>query len=177
MLDPLSAISLAGTIVQFIDFSAENISKGCEIRQDGSTVDFGELKIIAVDLSKLSENIEQLNALAETPPLDPNSDPLARKISRWKSLRRALKVAWGKDKIDSLSRRLQSFRDELTLRVLVSFRQDARIQAVLHDARFAALEEGNQSIIRALMDEKSALLAGFDRQSETNIAGRTRPTI
>ena len=76
MLDPLSAISLAGTIVQFIDFSAENISKGCEIRQDGSTVDFGELKIIAVDLSKLSENIEQLNALAETPPLDPNSDPV-----------------------------------------------------------------------------------------------------
>ncbi|KAG8534407.1 uncharacterized protein KY384_001252 [Bacidia gigantensis] len=89
------------------------------------------------------------------------------KLSRWKSIRQALKTTWGTDKLDQTSQRLQNFRDQLTLRILVSFRSDANIQAAVHDSRFDTLEQGLQSIIRDFMDEKGVLMTELNRHTDT----------
>lgn len=39
MMDPLSALSVAASVVQFVDFTIEVILKAREIRKDGSLVD------------------------------------------------------------------------------------------------------------------------------------------
>jgi hypothetical protein len=52
MLDPLTALSLAGNIVQFVDFSTKLLAKGHELYKsaDGTSVGYSELEAIAKDL-------------------------------------------------------------------------------------------------------------------------------
>ena len=56
MLDPLTALSLAGTIVQRVDFSTTLLAKGNEMYKsaDGISVGDAELEVIAKDLQGLN---------------------------------------------------------------------------------------------------------------------------
>jgi hypothetical protein len=60
MLDPLTALSVAGNIVQFIDFSTKLIAKGHELYNsvDGATVGNAELEVIARDLQDLNGRLQ-----------------------------------------------------------------------------------------------------------------------
>lgn len=58
MLDPFSAVSLAGTIVQFVHFGAELLSKIKDVHRSGSTVDCQELDTLACHLKELSKRVK-----------------------------------------------------------------------------------------------------------------------
>jgi hypothetical protein len=146
MLDPLTALSLASSVVQFLDFSAKLVGKGNELYKsaDGSSVGNAELELIAKDLQELHERLQQ----APPPPTTLTDSNLAlRKLSkqcssiagelldaleklkvhgssnrRWKSFRQALKGLMKKDEVDAIAQRLQYFRNELNLHILVSMR-------------------------------------------------------
>ena len=150
MLDPLTALSLASNVVQFLDFSAKLVAKGNELYKsaDGASVGNAELEDIAKDLQDLNARLQQ-----STPSHNTNlttlttSDVALRKLSeqcsgvagelievldklkvrgtsnrRWKSVRQALKGLMKKDEVGAIAQRLQNVRDELNLHILVSMR-------------------------------------------------------
>jgi hypothetical protein len=60
LLDPLSALSLAGTVVQFVDFASKILKKGREIYSSasGSLAMNEELGIVTNDLLRLTERLK-----------------------------------------------------------------------------------------------------------------------
>ncbi|KAH8769422.1 hypothetical protein F5882DRAFT_508227 [Hyaloscypha sp. PMI_1271] len=151
MLDPLTALSLASNVVQFLDFSAKLVAKGNELYKsaDGALVGNAELEVIAKDLQDLNARLQQ-----STPSHNTNlttlttSDVALRKLSeqcsgvagelievldklkvqgtskrRWKSVRQALKGLMKKDEVGAIAQRLQNVRNELNLHILVLMSQ------------------------------------------------------
>jgi hypothetical protein len=59
MLDPLSALSIASSAAQFIEFGVQLFSYTNEIWNKGSTVDSAYLKKVALDLELLEDNIHK----------------------------------------------------------------------------------------------------------------------
>ncbi len=57
MLDPFSALSVAASAVQFIDFTAKLLSKSAQIRRDGSAIDIAYLRARTEDLILLSAGL------------------------------------------------------------------------------------------------------------------------
>ena len=149
MLDPLTALSVAGNIVQFIDFSTKLIAKGHELYNsvDGATVGNAELEVIARDLQDLNGRLQSPRPSEKVKAVLPDSDlalqTLSEKCSgvaaeltdalnklkvqgtanrRWKSVRQALKGLMRKEELEAMVKRLQLLRDELNLHILVSMR-------------------------------------------------------
>lgn len=149
MLDPLTALSVAGNIVQFIDFSTKLIAKGHELYNsaNGASVGNAELEVIAKDLQDLNGRLQSPrpseNVKAGLSDSDVALQTLSKKCSgvaaeliltlnelkvhstanrRWKSIRQALKGLIRKEELDEMLKRLQLFRDELNLHILLSMR-------------------------------------------------------
>ena len=61
MLDPLTALSLAGNVVQLVDFSAKVVSESRQIYQVGSVIQNDELEIISNDLLVLLKTVQSRN--------------------------------------------------------------------------------------------------------------------
>ena len=59
MLDPLSALSIASSAAQFIEFGVDLFSYTNEIWNKGSTIDSGYLKKVALDLELLEDSIHK----------------------------------------------------------------------------------------------------------------------
>lgn len=150
MLDPLTALSLAGNIVQFVDFSTKLLAKGHELYKsaDGTSVGYSELEAIAKDLQELNDCLKQPTPSQQADSKSStNSEAALRRLSEqcsgvagelvnaldklkvqgtsnrhWKSFRQALKCLMKKEEVDAITARLQHFRDELNLHVLVTMR-------------------------------------------------------
>ena len=150
MLDPLTALSVAGNIVQFVDFSIKLVAKGTELYNsaDGASIGNAELEVIANDLQELNSRLQpsppapdtvKTNWTAEDTALHKLTEQCSTvagellqalnrlKVEgtsnrRWKSVRQALKALMKKDEVDAIVQRLQRFRDELNLHILVSMR-------------------------------------------------------
>lgn len=149
MLDPMTALSLAGNIIQFVDFSTKLVAKGHELYNsaDGASVGNAELEAIAKDLQELHERLRSSQADPSSTIQVPDSEIALRKLSdqcsgvaeelvdtleklkvqgtanrRWKSFRQALKGLMKKEEVDAMAKRLQDFGEELNLHILVSMR-------------------------------------------------------
>jgi len=150
MLDPLSALSVAGAIVQFVQFSSKLISKGHELYKstDGASLGHAELETIAKDLQELNGRLSSPAGSKEGRQTNwkDSGDSLTRlseqcsvvaseliatlgklKVEgpasrRWKSLRQALKCLLQKSEVEALAARLQYLRDEIDFHILVSMR-------------------------------------------------------
>jgi hypothetical protein len=61
-MDPLSALSLAGTVVQFLSFSREIVHIGKETYRSasGSTQDVMEISMVIDNLSELHDSVKEL---------------------------------------------------------------------------------------------------------------------
>lgn len=57
VLDPLSAVSLASAIVQFVDFSTRLVSHASEIKEHGKPVESADLELRARQLQALSQKL------------------------------------------------------------------------------------------------------------------------
>ena len=146
MAEALAAFSIAANVVQFIDFSGKILSEGYRLHKStrvGPSKN-EELEIIALDLHKLRDELQsQQEEKGQT--LTPNDIQLQRlanqcrgiclellgaletlkvvdKLGKWESFRAALKTVWAESKIKSLQDRLDEARQELIVRILMSFR-------------------------------------------------------
>jgi hypothetical protein len=72
MLDPFTALGVAGNIVQFVDFTAKLISKSREIYEsaEGASVEHLDLEAIANNLSQLTERLQKDVQQHLLPPID-----------------------------------------------------------------------------------------------------------
>jgi hypothetical protein len=145
-MGPLSALGLAGNIVQFINFRSKLVCKGRQIYKssDRALDPHVDLEAITNDLVQLSAQIEpskfrnqesdhQLKEEAVLLKLTTACDDVALTLltmlnflkvterhRRWKSVRQALKTQWNTENIEKPSRRFSGFREELILHVIVS---------------------------------------------------------
>lgn len=70
MIDPWNALNIAATVVQFVDFSAEIISKATQIYQTGADLDTKRLETQAKDAKKLALGLEMQQRLRDKLPAD-----------------------------------------------------------------------------------------------------------
>jgi hypothetical protein len=147
-MDPLSALSIAGTVVQFIDFGLKVVSKGRSIYRsgDGTLSEYHAIDLLTNDLltlqARLRCSIPSYTLDRESPSDDTALETLCTASSElagtllerlnmakaqggcraWKSFRQALKSVWSKKAIDEMLERLLAIRDQLQFRVLVSLK-------------------------------------------------------
>ena len=146
MAEAFVALGVATNVVQFLDFSGRILSEGYRLHKSkrASPSKNEELESIALDLQKLSGELQCPEDETRQSPT-PNDIQLQRlaeqcravclellaalekiKIadppSKWKSFRVALNTVWGESKIKNLQLRLDEARQELIVRILMSFR-------------------------------------------------------
>jgi hypothetical protein len=138
MLDPITIVSLVGTIIQFVDFGSKLISKSNEIYNDsdadGENVN---IELATVDLTLLTEKL-----VSTSPAGDPGLEALCasctevanklldvlRKLhvsgkkKKWESFRKAFMSMWSEKDIKELERQLISLKQQVTLRITVDVR-------------------------------------------------------
>lgn len=136
-MEVLAAVSLAGNILQFIDFAGEVLTKCWKIyrSESSATEQNEEQEVITRDLKALSS---RLQCLRSTDPSDPTMEKLCSqcnavadellamlesfktkgKRTTLQSLEKSLKSTWSKDKVIQLKKRLDEFRQELEVHVL-----------------------------------------------------------
>lgn len=57
MLDPLTALSLACNVVQFVDYGIKLVSEGAELYKAGSIANHDELELVINDLTRLTKDL------------------------------------------------------------------------------------------------------------------------
>lgn len=149
MLDPVSALSLAGNIFQVIDFAGKIVSESRQIYKSsvGASVGNAELRTVTQDLHTLSASLERplhranegclgddgdiqqlvaaskaiakelLNALEDLSVKGPNK--------KWQSFRQALRSVRKEKQIKDIERRLESYRSQITARLVATLRYEA----------------------------------------------------
>jgi len=140
-MDPLSAVSLAATVVQFVDFASKVLSKTNELYNSatGASLSNSECAtvtrdLIALDkrltdrsskrgsLSKEEYALEALcrgcNVIADELLEHLEKIKVQGKHKRWKSLRQALKSISSESAVDEISKRLGRYREELDTHLL-----------------------------------------------------------
>jgi len=144
MAEAIVSLSVAANIIQFVDFAARITDKFYKFYQsDSGVVDDGpDLKTINSDLLAVLEELQKTTSTTKTssPGLaklaqecEKTADQLNKLIlpllkARFQNLgkRAALKAAfqaiWRENEIESLQEKLNSFRSQLTLHLLVSLR-------------------------------------------------------
>ena len=147
MLDPLSAISLAGSIAQFVDFSGKIISNTREMinSSHGMTHQAYNAEIVIQDLLRLSQQLKDgARAAGAVPQADDDKAleklcngciglsermmkrletlKLAEGASKRRALIHALKSALSQKELKSEEAQLATYRSQLEIRVLASFR-------------------------------------------------------
>jgi hypothetical protein len=141
-MEALAALSLAGNIIQFVDFSSKILSATYELYTSTTrslTVN-DELELVTLDLKALLGRLRQnpkgqqrsndgFTRLCEEAAkvaqllLDRlESLKVQCKHQKWRSLEKALKNAWSKQEIDGLRSRLSQLQQALDTHVLVSLR-------------------------------------------------------
>ncbi|KAF2114525.1 hypothetical protein BDV96DRAFT_522208 [Lophiotrema nucula] len=154
-VDPFTALGVAGNIIQFLDFSCKLISKGKEIYTSGegaSAVSL-EIEVIHEDLCNVANalgpqhtisaqdiHLQQLAKACQDVAQDLLNTVRSLKVDpqaqhrKWKSFRQALKSVWKQSRIEDLEARLDSFRKQLTLHLVLSIGDGhAQIHAQIHN--------------------------------------------
>jgi hypothetical protein len=140
-LDPLSALSVAASLIQFLDFAVKIVSKGHRIFHSpcGILPENDELETAADRLRALVQVLRRSVALSEQTlgglcdestniaeeliaELERFKVPNGCKNRPWKSLRQALKSVWSKDKLIKLEKRLRAVDEQLKAEILILLR-------------------------------------------------------
>lgn len=124
VMDPLSALSLAATIVQLVDFTSKIVSKGYHIYNTTDTAlpENAALEYIVTHLQNLNARLKHHNRLScatkdkqALEDLSTNCTMVANEVvsrlnklkvannakhRKWKSFRQALKSVWSKEELD-----------------------------------------------------------------------------
>ncbi|OAL32178.1 hypothetical protein AYO20_07946 [Fonsecaea nubica] len=154
-MDPITAVSIAGNAIQFVDFTAKLISKGAELYKYNTLSEHVELSQAAVQLRsfKLPHKLDDLRSLQTSLTQDQSlllsqleeaysyctdcAEQIIEAVGKltvsgdhrkWKSFRHALSSVMGVSKLDDASRRLSNARQQLMLFLLL-YNDDRRERA------------------------------------------------
>lgn len=148
VLDPLSALSVAGNVVQFTEFTINLLSKSRKIfnSEEGALVENLELEAVARNLAELSGRIRETfpsqtrgqvltyddvnlktvcdncSAVAEELLAALGKLRLQGKHEKWTSFRMALKTLLSENELNGISRKLEGYRRQLDTQLLASLR-------------------------------------------------------
>ncbi|KAE9368295.1 hypothetical protein N431DRAFT_493784 [Stipitochalara longipes BDJ] len=182
-MDPLSALSIAASVVQFVQFSASLVSKTHEIY----TSNEGTLSANVQAEAATKLLIDLVDKLRDPPVTDCSFPPaefqalgdicnecvgisnelLARldklrvqdshNHRKWKSFRQALKSVWSKDGIEAIRKRLAAGKDELDMHLIVSIRNKVYYSSLQQSQAFASLDRRTQLCIQSLLNNRNFL--------------------
>lgn len=141
MLDPITALGIAGNVVQFIDFGLKDTSKAREIHGSRSGVleENIDIEVLTADITAVTT---KLNTFGTQTSGHNGLDDICKRCttaannllaalndlkvqgqkSKIKSVRKALKHQWGKHNVDEMRSNLEGFRDEIQFHVLVDLK-------------------------------------------------------
>jgi hypothetical protein len=196
-MEPLSALGVAAAAVQFLDFTAKVVSSTYKVYQTDPGCDIGQnatIRAIAKDTQRLNSEVRQSLSRSNTQSLNAGEkeiislgkacdemgsrllqaldslqkQPKPRKHVVWDDFRIALRTVWGKDDIESLSKDLQNYRQQITMQLVVAQRYvTSNLQIILRaDPRFhqrelllsakndytQAIDNATQAQVRAIDD-------------------------
>jgi hypothetical protein len=187
-MDPLTAISLASSIAQFVHFGLSFCSLTRKIYHAGSGEANLDLQIVTGDIIRVNE---RLKADQELPaPIGCHTreeaallelvnecltigNELKDRLSdlhldgergKWKSIRQAMKTIWNREKLDDLATRLQAFRAQLQFHHIASLKQATEDDIAQRNDRLAKLQANDREIINAIDQHSLKILARLDAQ-------------
>ena len=148
-MDPVSALGVAASVAQFVDFAGTLFSGTYQIYKSatGQTKFNFDLMTITTSLNTLNNDIRSSldRATSDGKTLskaDVEIDAICRGCSKvagqlilaleklkaqeghnfWESFRKALQTVWHKNEVESLGKQLETFRMQITLRINVALR-------------------------------------------------------
>ena len=146
VLDPFSALGLAGNVVQFVDFGTKLFSEAAELYRsvDGTLQVNAQLEAITEDLSSISNELGNASSY-EGQPLSADVKNLMNlalsckdladelllvltklKVSsnhkKWKSIRQAFASAWRGREVEAYMGKLDRFRSQMTVHLVAILR-------------------------------------------------------
>jgi hypothetical protein len=136
VLDALSALGVAASVVQVVDFSSKLISKGNEYHKsaNGALLEHNELAAAATNLMNLSKALEKSFRTIQAGSEDSSEEASFRIVvedcrttaSEFIAVLNTFKVArghkWNKDKIEEMLGKLNMIREQLVIHLLVVLR-------------------------------------------------------
>ncbi|OCT51420.1 hypothetical protein CLCR_07983 [Cladophialophora carrionii] len=187
VLDPISALSIAASVVQFIDFGTKLISKSRELARSstGALVEHGQMKAASNRLKELDDGLlNSLSILTAKKKKLTEAEAALRGVSQecrdmavdfshalsrysvepgqnaWKSFRRVFKAVWDKEGIEAMRQRLNDQRQQLSLNILIVM-SDSQTQ-ILQDLR-AEGKRVEASILDAVRQSNTDLQSNLAR--------------
>ncbi|KAI4710614.1 hypothetical protein J4E89_004202 [Alternaria sp. Ai002NY15] len=178
-MDPISAVSIATSIVTFIDFTVKVVLLGHDVYQEGTTIGVSEIEHRAQELKSwvnglrapisgrkdsLKDEYEALDRIiagcsevgTEIIKYLEDLIPRANKRSAWKSFHIALRTILKKEHIEGLVSRLEGYQQDLSLRLLalLNAKTDAHSSEVTQ--RLENLETASKRIVQILTFTQSS---------------------
>jgi hypothetical protein len=141
-MDPFSALTVAASVVQFIQFGSSLISTSIEIYQSAEGASTRQIDIELTTLSLVGVT-EKIKAGADDQALQTIcsgcisvSSIMVSKLAKLKmkqgsgfrkcrSIQQAVKIVWSIPALEDLAARLKAYREEMCSHVLVSLRYDS----------------------------------------------------
>ncbi len=142
-MDPLTALSVAAAVIQFVDFGLRLTSAGIELYESGSLAVNDELELITRDLTRLAQDIvaapthmlnysedeaslkklanecqkigEELLAQLKSLRVRPSGNHIKHGLE---SFRRSLRSVRKKGEIQSIENRLKRVQDQIKMNIL-----------------------------------------------------------
>ena len=147
-MEPLAAISLAGNVIQFVDFATNIVSRGNELyfSSHGALSKNMEIEDVAKRLIDINQRLLtsplRVTEFSSTNGGRPRYEPLVLIVEscnevakelletldklkvrgnhrRWRSVQQAIRSVWNQDRIDRLVERMAKYREEMVIQVLV----------------------------------------------------------
>ncbi|KAH8773150.1 hypothetical protein F5882DRAFT_172339 [Hyaloscypha sp. PMI_1271] len=179
-MDPLSIVSLVGTIVQFVDFGGKLLSNAVELYRSpvGKLAAHHELELVTTDLQALISKLRQSFYSRDEPPTQDTAslrqsfevlcDEAVKvaqelvnrleklkvkdgKLRTWHSLQHAVEAAWSRNELVDLKNQLLGLKNALETRVLFSIRETLDVHSIQASARFDNLDQNTQEILRLML--------------------------
>ncbi|KAG9199650.1 hypothetical protein G6514_008311 [Epicoccum nigrum] len=180
-MEAIAGLSLAANILQIVELAAKLLSKGREIQQAGSTIQNSEIETITTDFTALSAKLRswarpdpaKLGPLAHEDQvfedLVVRSEIIAQELlsalqslshkkdgTKYNSWVHAFRAVWSASKIQEIQNRLQSIRDELQFRILVSTKEE----------NIRGLDEASRNVLKDIVNSNEVLKADIHTQAQ-----------
>ncbi|KIW32283.1 uncharacterized protein PV07_03841 [Cladophialophora immunda] len=189
VLDPLSAVSLVVNIFDLINQSINVISKAREVHRSGADNEAVDVEATTKDLAELTAKLQPNKPPDGSAQLPESSDPaldsichgcrdvaqelldaLAKvtvegKSSKWKSTRKALRSVWSKEKIYAIEKRLNTYRDEINLRLVADLRERVDLLALQQLCLSDLQRDNTKIIVDAMINDRHILQRALQSQN------------
>lgn len=197
MLNPLTALGLAGNLIQVIQFSYDIVSEGNKIYNDASGIvtQNKATEEVASDLAKLTEALkakqDEWRVAHGRTALEPDEillrnlcdkcvevafelqiqlDKLKAKEGSGKRLRSykaALVSVWRKDQVEEIAQRLERYQREVDTRVIIGIRHSLQEADARNTQQFDTLDQRTKDLTDAVLSHNGSFHTKLDQNADT----------